>query len=96
MVVSALCIHHGYESGSVTCFEAATNRGLAERFGLSPNALSRFLKEQFPEELRPHRKYVAACRNKTIGSLLSLWNRELPGRTVSLLPTESGQREDRD
>ena len=91
IVLAALTAHHGYENGSVTNFEAATNRGLAAQFGLSPNALSRFLKSRFPLEQKPHKKYVAACRNRTIGSLLMLWNRELPAHMAELTTAESGR-----
>jgi hypothetical protein len=89
-VVAALNAHHRYESGSVTNYEAASNRGLAERFGVSQNALTRFLKDRFPDEERPFKKYQLACRNKTIGPLLALWNGELPGRHAGLMPHESG------
>src|SRR5579871_95860 len=46
LVVAALNKWHGNEGGSVTNHEHATNRGLGEKFGLSKNALSRFLKDQ--------------------------------------------------
>jgi hypothetical protein len=96
LVVAALNKRHGYEGGSVTKYEPATNRGLADRFGTSPNALSRFLKDQFPKEKKPGKKYQAACRNKTIGGLLALWNRELPGRMADLTPGESGRPKEED
>ena len=94
LVVAALSKWHGYEGGSVTNPEPATNRGLADGYGLSPNALSRFLKDRFPEEKNPHKKYDAACRNGTIGTLLALWNREPPSRHADLLPHESGREDD--
>jgi hypothetical protein len=92
-VLAALTAHHGYESGSVTEHAPASNRGLAAQFGLSPNALSRFLRSRFPHEHKPHKKYVAACHNGTIGSLLMLWNRELPGHLANLTAAESGHRD---
>jgi hypothetical protein len=92
-VVAALSAHHDYqEGGSVTDYEPATNRGLAEEFDLSANALSRFLKAQLGEG--GDRLYKIACRNRTIGRLLSSWNRELPARTARLLPHESGCEDD--
>jgi len=90
-VLAALTVHHSYENGSVTQFAPATNRGLAEQFELSPNALSRFLRSRFPHEPKPHKKYAAACRNGTIGSLLMRWNRELPGHLADLTAAESGR-----
>jgi hypothetical protein len=94
LVVAALSKWHGYEGGSVTNYEPATNRGLADKFHLSPNALSRFLKKKFSKEKDPHRRYVTACHNETIGALLTLWNREMPGRHADLLPPESGRDND--
>jgi hypothetical protein len=92
-VVAALSAHHGYESGSVTNYVPATNRGLAERFGVSKNALTRFLKDRFPNEEYPFKKYKVACRNKTIGTFLALWNGELPGHHADLMSHESGSEE---
>jgi hypothetical protein len=93
IVVAALTSHHGYENGAVTQFAPATNRGLATQFGLSPNALSRFLASRFPHEQKPHKKYVAACRNGTIGLWLMLWNRESPRHMAELTTAESGRRD---
>jgi hypothetical protein len=87
----------------VTTYEPAKNRSLAAEFNkgrkptdykLAHNALSRFLKDQFPKEEEPHRKYVVACRNGTIASLLRLWNREPIDRHADLLPHESGREDD--
>ena len=65
-VIAALAAHHGYEeNGSVTNYEPATNRGLAKEYGLSPNALSRFLAATLGED--GHKTYGIACRKKTIG-----------------------------
>jgi hypothetical protein len=92
LVVAALNKWHGYDS--VTNFDPATNRVLAEKYGVSPNALSRFLKDRFPEEEKPGKKYKAACRNKTIIDYLKLWNRDLPDRNAAILPHESGRRDE--
>jgi hypothetical protein len=94
LVVAALSKWHGYEGGSVTNYEPATNRGLAGQSGLSKNALSRFLKKQFSKEENPHKRYVAACHNETIGALLTLWNREPLSRYADLQPHESGREDD--
>ncbi|MBI1913227.1 MAG: hypothetical protein HYS12_00460 [Planctomycetes bacterium] len=92
-VVAALNKWHGYEGGCVTNYEPASNRGLADLFNkgskhkdyrLSENALSRFLKERFPGEEKPHKKYKVACHTETIDTLLALWNRELPARHAEL------------
>ncbi len=94
-VVAALSAHHGYGEGmSITNRQPATNRGLAEKYGLSANALSRFLKDQFPEDKSPHRRYEAACRKGNIGALLARWLREAPSRYADLLPHESGREDD--
>jgi hypothetical protein len=87
-VVSALNVHHGYENGSVTNPEPATNRGLAEMADLSNNALTRFLKARYPGESDPFKKYRVACRDRSIGTLLALWNRELPARLADLYKDE--------
>ncbi len=99
MVVAALSVHHGYgEGGSVTTYDRATNRSLAEAAnrglrtgerGLSENALTRFLKDR-----GGYKKYATACRQRTIGTLLALWRRELPERLADLLPSESGRGDD--
>jgi hypothetical protein len=92
-VVAALAKHHGFEeNGSVTNYEPASNRGLAEAYGLSPNALSRFLSAKFVKD--GHKQYKIACRNDKIGAMLALWRGELPGRLADLLPEESGRGED--
>jgi hypothetical protein len=92
-VIAALNAHHGYgEGGSVTNPEPATNRGLAESYDLSANALSRFLAGMLGEH--GHKRYEIACRNGKIGAMLALWNRELPRRHADLLPHESGREED--
>jgi hypothetical protein len=41
-----------------------------------------------------HKRYAAACRSGRIGSLLALWNRELPDRHADLQPHESGCEDD--
>jgi hypothetical protein len=89
-VIAALAAHHGYGVGmSVTNFEPATNRGLAEEYGMAANALSRFLNAMLGED--GHNKYVTACRNGKIGSLLALWQREMPGHQADLRPEEYGR-----
>jgi hypothetical protein len=83
-VIAALSKHHGYEEGgSAMNHDPATNRGLADDFDLSENALSRFLKGH-----GGYTKYKAACRNGTIDTLLALWNRECAARFAALLPEE--------
>jgi hypothetical protein len=92
-VIAALAAHHGYEeNGSVTNYEQATNRGLADEYGLAANALSRFLAAKLGED--GHEKYAIACRQRTIGTWLALWRREMPGRLADLLPEEYGRGED--
>lgn len=89
-VVAALCKHHGYEdNGSIVDYTPATNRGLAERYGLSANALSRFLVAKLGQS--GHKRYVVACRQRTLGKLLTLWRGELPSRCADLLPHEDGR-----
>jgi hypothetical protein len=79
-VVAALSAHHGYgKQTDITNFEPATDRLLAETYGLANNALSRFLAG--PEG---RQKYKNACRNRTVGGLLAFWNRELPDLRISL------------
>jgi hypothetical protein len=78
-VIAALNVHHGYEGGSVTNYEPAKNRQLA---GVSKNALSRFLADKLGNG--GHKKYVAACQNASIGTLLRLWNGETPDRHAEL------------
>jgi hypothetical protein len=91
-VVAALSAHHGYREGmSVMNREPATNRGL-KRYGVSGNALSRFLNAKLGEG--GHSQYKVACRNGRIGTLLALWRRELPGRHLILQPHESGREDD--
>jgi hypothetical protein len=87
-VVAALIEHHRYDKGSVMNYEPATNRGLAKIADLSSNALTRFLRDQFPSESEPFKKYQVACRNRTIGDLLALWNRELASLVASLRDEE--------
>ena len=83
-VIAALSRHHGYqEGGSAMNHDPATNRGLADDFELSENALSRFLKGH-----GGYTKYKAACRNGTIDTLLALWNRECAARLAALLREE--------
>ena len=94
-VIAALTLHHGYEGGGVTNPEPATNRGLAKRFDLAANSLSRFLRDQFPKVKSPDAKYKAACRNGTIGGLLVMWNRESVPRFAELLPHETNRNGDR-
>jgi hypothetical protein len=91
-VVAALSAHHGYGEGmSVTNREPATNRGLRQ-YGVSGNALSRFLNAKLGEG--GHRKYKAACRTGRIGVLLSVWRGETPSRLLDLQPHESGREDD--
>lgn len=100
-VIAALTKHHGYENGSVTNFEPATNRGIAHEYGLSQNALSRFLNEKLGKgnpKSGGHKGYIAACNRDArigIGALLTLWQGEVPERLAELLPHESG-RDDED
>jgi hypothetical protein len=100
-VVAALSMHHGYEGGSVTNYEPATNRGLVDvanrrlaagERGLSENALSRFLTDKLGEG--GHNKYAAAWHQGAIGTFLALWRREAPERLAGLLPHESGREDD--
>jgi hypothetical protein len=94
-VIAALTAHHGYGEGlSVTHYEPATNRGLAEEYGLSKNALSRFLTAKLGED--GHKKYEISCRKKEIGTMLALWRGDLPGHLPDLLPSESGIGDDND
>ena len=94
-VTAALGAHHKYKTdGSVTNYEPATNRDLAEKYGLSENALSRFLTDKLGKD--GHKQYAAACRGKKIDTFLALWNRELPGRLAKLMPQESGREEGRE
>jgi hypothetical protein len=93
-VIAALSAHHGYDGRmGATKFEPATNRQLAQTYGLANNALSRFLAG--PEG---YQKYKNACRNRTIGALLALWNREVPNLRIGLLlpDSESVAEEDPD
>jgi hypothetical protein len=93
-VIAALSKHHGYENGSVTNYAPATNRGLAGQYRLGGNALSRFLKERFPKEAKPHKKYEAACRDGSLGALLMFWNRELPSCLPDLLPHDRAHEDE--
>lgn len=72
-VIAALSRWHGYDNGSVTNHEPASNRGLADKCKLSQNALSRFLKKYGGDK-----RYKVACRNGGIGQLLMLWRGEIP------------------
>jgi hypothetical protein len=91
-VVAALSAHHGYEEGmSVTNPEPATNRGL-RRYGVSGNALTRFLKDKLGED--GHKQYRTACRTGRISVLLRVWRRETPSHVLGLLPHESGSEDD--
>jgi hypothetical protein len=74
-VISGLTAHHGYENGSVTNDQPATNRSLAKKYDVGPNALTRFL-----ESCGGYKRYKTACMNGTIRRLLAQWNRELPDR----------------
>lgn len=94
-LIAALTAHHGYEEdGGLANYEPATNRGLADKYNLSKNALSRFLTEKLGKA--GHKRYKIACQNKEIGTLLSLWRGELPGRLTDLRPEEYGRGEDDD
>jgi hypothetical protein len=94
-VIGALNRHHGYDNGSVTNLTPATNRGLQKAYGLSSNALSRFLKDRFRNETEPTARYKAACRVAAkLGALLKLWNRDFPGHNA-LLHDEEGEEETR-
>lgn len=101
-VVAALRAWHEYqEDGSVGNYEPASNRELADRYGkggsgLAPNALSRFLKDKLGKDGDGHKNYTIACRNKSIGAMLTLWLGELPSRLLDLLPSEYGRGEDDD
>jgi hypothetical protein len=89
-VIAVLSKWHGYEDGSVTNLEPATNRGLADgKFGLSANALTRFLANR-----GGYKRYASACHQRSVGSLLMLWRGELPDRHARLLPHESGREGD--
>jgi hypothetical protein len=76
---------------SVTNPEPATNRGL-KRYGVSGNALSRFLNAKLGE--RGHKRYGNACRTGRIGVLLAVWRGETPSRLLDLQPNESGREDD--
>ena len=94
LVIAALTGWHRYENGSVTNYESATNRGLAKKYDLAQNALSRFLKEQFPEEARPGKKYQVMCRTNKLHTWLATLNREAPDRLPGLQSHESGREDD--
>jgi hypothetical protein len=89
-VVAALSQHHGYGEGmSVMSREPATNRGLADQYDLSANALSRFLTSKLGKD--GHKQYHIACRDGRLGALLALWRGELPTRHADLRPGEDAK-----
>ena len=92
----ALNLHHGYEKGSVTNYEPASNRELAEMWNkrrktadykLASKRALRFLTDHGGSK-----QYTIACHNETIGSLLARWNREFPVYYSDLTAAESGRR----
>jgi hypothetical protein len=91
-VIAALNLHHGYEGGGcLSNREPAENRLLAAVFGLSENALSRFLKDKFGKG--GHKKYVAACLDGKIGFILADWNRDLTQKLANLRTEKLGRRD---
>jgi hypothetical protein len=99
LVIAALAEHHGYKSGgSVRTYEPATESSLAKlhngsdgRARLTKAAVSRFLQKR----CGGYQQYAALCRQKRIGSLLGLWQGDIPDkRLLRLLPRESGREED--
>jgi hypothetical protein len=69
-------------------YDPATNRGLADLVeGLAQNALTRFLQSKKMSAT----EYNAACRQRTIGTLLALWQGELPSRMPDLTDQEYGR-----
>lgn len=77
IVVAALTKHHGYENGSVGHYTPATNPGLAEKYGLANNALTRFLSDKGGVS-----GYKQACTSEKIGVLLKVWNREVSTHVI--------------
>jgi hypothetical protein len=95
LVLAALKNHHKYEScGSVGNFDPATNRGLAEAYDLSENALSRFLERKLGGDAG--RIYKNLCAKQEIGYHLTLWAGEGSSRLADLTAAESGRRDDDD
>jgi hypothetical protein len=91
-VIAALSKHHGYdEDGSVTNREPATNQGLAEAYGLSNNALTRFLAAKLGEGA--NKQYKAACRTGRVGAFLTLWRGELASHHTALRPGEDAEED---
>jgi hypothetical protein len=90
--LAALTAWHGYDNGSVINREPATNRGLAEKYELTENALCKFLKTKGLDAKR----YAALCARGELGARLMLWNGELPSRLrlPDDLPDTNGQSDD--
>ena len=94
IVLSALVIHHGYESnGSIGRDDPATVRGLADKNKpqLTTAAISRFFKRKFSNG---HKGYVVACRKREIGRLLTQWQGDESEGHADLRPDERDRSED--
>jgi hypothetical protein len=96
-------MHHRYQSGgSVENYEPAKTEHLAKLASdkgttVSKATVSRFFRRHFPHHDRGYDGYVAACNRDAatgIGTLLALWQREIPEGLAELLPHESGTRDD--
>jgi hypothetical protein len=76
LVLSALKVHHGYETGgAITNYSPASIPDLVELSGKSDATVSRYLKSKFGND--GYGKYVATCTQDKIGLKLALWSGDL-------------------
>ena len=97
LVIGGLVKHHGYQpGGSVSNWDPAKTEDLAKlgsdvrkKVKFSTATVSRFFKKKFPQD--GYKGYVAACSRDArndIGTLLALWQGELPARHAELQDEE--------